>query len=57
MVTAFHGSGLSSVTDGVTPYLAAWSHMNESLYSQDFMGLSKWQLENPPGEGSFIILA
>ena len=35
--------GWSNVTIGATSYFAAWLHMDESLYSQDFLGLSQWQ--------------
>ena len=44
MKKAFHDCGWSNVTIGATSYFAAWFHMDESLYSQDFLGLSQWQL-------------
>ena len=43
MIKAFHDFGWSNVTIGATSYFAAWLLMDESLYSQDFLGLSQWQ--------------
>ena len=44
IIKAFHDCGWSNVTIGVTSYFAAWLHIDESLYSQNFLGLSQWQL-------------
>ena len=43
-IKAFHDCGWSSVTIGATSYFSAWFNMDESLYSQAFLGLSQWQL-------------
>ena len=43
MIKAFNDCGWSNVIIGATSYFAAWLLMDESLYSQDFLGLSQWQ--------------
>ena len=54
--TPFHDCGWSNVTTGATSYFAAWLHMDESLYSQDFLGLSQWQLGIGRWHACIIIL-
>ena len=56
MIKAFHDCGWSNVTIGATSYFAAWLHMDESLYSQNFLGLSEWQLGTGRWHTCIIIL-
>ena len=56
MIKAFHDCGWSDVTIGATSYFATWLLMDESLYSQDFLGLSQWQLGTGRWHACIIIL-
>ena len=56
LIKALHDCGWSNVTIGATSYFAAWLHMDESLYSQDFPGLSQWQLGIGRWHACIIIL-
>ena len=56
MIKAFNDCGWSNVTIGATSYFAACLHMDESLYSQDFLGLSQWHLGIGRWHACIIIL-
>ena len=56
MIKAFKDCGWSNVTIGATSYFAACLHMDESLYSQDFLGLSQWHLGIGRWHACIIIL-